>query len=93
MPHGALRAVAELFYGKQTEHTITLAGGWLRRRSHYTTGFLLESLAERVHPRFVVEKSPALSSVPSFYDVHIACSQMRDLSISFDIPEARASRC
>src|SRR5215831_16410513 len=44
MPHGALRAVAELFYGKQTEHTITLAAGWLRRRSHYMTGFLLESL-------------------------------------------------
>ena len=66
MPHGALRAVAELFYGKQTEHTITLAGGWLRRRSHYTTGFLLESLAERVHPRFVVEKSPGTVRRPEF---------------------------
>jgi hypothetical protein len=66
MAHGALRAVAELFYSKQTEHTITLAEAWLRRRSHYTTGFLLESLAERVHPRVVVDKSPSIVRRPEF---------------------------
>ena len=52
--HGALRAVAELFFGEQTEETVKLARGWLRRRTHFTTGYFLEILAERVHPRLVV---------------------------------------
>jgi hypothetical protein len=60
MRHGLLRAVAELEYGEQTEATVNLANGWLRRRLHLTTGALLEELAERVHPRILVEKSPSL---------------------------------
>ena len=36
---------------------IKLARGWLRRRAHFTTGYFLEVLAERVHPRIVVDKS------------------------------------
>ena len=55
--HGALRAVAELFFGAQTEKTIKLARGWLRRRAHFTTGCLLETLAAKVSPRIVVDKS------------------------------------
>src|SRR2546421_6687085 len=58
--HGPLRAVAELIYGEQTQRTITQAQGWLRRRAHYTTGFLLEVLANRVQPRILVEKSPSI---------------------------------
>jgi len=60
MDHGLLRAVAEIYFGAQTEHTITRARGWLRRRAHFTTGFLLEALAERVKPRIPVEKSPSI---------------------------------
>jgi hypothetical protein len=55
--HGTLRAVAQLYFSAQTEATVKLARGWLRRRSHYTTGFLLEKLARQVRPRVVVEKS------------------------------------
>jgi hypothetical protein len=55
--HGALRAVAELFFGGQTEETVRLAKGWLWRRSHFTTGLLLEELAKRIQPRILVEKS------------------------------------
>ena len=55
--HGALRAIAELFFGEQTEESVKLARGWLRRRAHFTTGYFLEVLAERVHPRTVVDKS------------------------------------
>jgi hypothetical protein len=55
--HGALRTVAQLYFGEQTETTVKLAEGWLRRRSHFTTGFLLEVLAKKVHPRILVEKS------------------------------------
>jgi hypothetical protein len=57
MAHGALRAVAQLFFGEQREESVKLARGWLRRRAHFTTGYLLEVLAERVHPRIVVDKS------------------------------------
>ena len=59
--HGALRVVAQLYYGGQTENTIEEASGWLRRRSHLTTGMFLEMLASRVHPRRVVEKSPSIT--------------------------------
>jgi hypothetical protein len=55
--HGTLRAVAQLIFGSQTAHTVEMAKGWLRRRSHFTTGFLLEILARKVHPRVIVEKS------------------------------------
>ena len=60
MDHGLVRAVAQLFFGEQTERTVRLARGSLRRRSHFTTGFLLEVLAERVHPLVLVEKSPSI---------------------------------
>jgi sulfotransferase family protein len=58
--HGLLRAVAELFFGGQTEATVRQASGWLRRRSHFTTGMLMETLAARVHPRIIVDKSPSV---------------------------------
>lgn len=58
MSHGALRAVAELCFGAQTEETISLAAGWLKRRAHFTTGMVLEVLAEQVQPRIPVDKSP-----------------------------------
>jgi hypothetical protein len=55
--HGALRAVAQLFFEEQTVETVKLARGWLRRRTHFTTGYLLETLAAKVAPRIVVDKS------------------------------------
>jgi hypothetical protein len=60
MSHGLLRTVAQLYFGEQTEASSRLANGWLRRRLDFTTGFLLEILAERVHPRILVDKSPSM---------------------------------
>src|SRR6266567_322132 len=57
---GLVRTVAELFFGGQNAWTVKLAGGWLRRRSHFSTGLLMEALSERVHPRVVVDKSPSV---------------------------------
>jgi hypothetical protein len=59
MDHGLVRAVAELFFGGQSETAVSRARGWLRRRAHFTTGLLLETIAERVQPLRVVEKSPS----------------------------------
>src|SRR5262245_52195125 len=56
--HGLIRAVAELYFGEQTEKSVRQAGGWLRRRLHVNTGLLFELLARRVCPRMPVEKSP-----------------------------------
>lgn len=64
MADGLLRAVAQLYYGEQTDHTVGAASGWLRRRSHFTTGLLFEVLAEKVHPLVLVEKSPTLVTNP-----------------------------
>jgi hypothetical protein len=55
--HGTIRAVSQLFFGEQTEATIRRARGWLMRRSHYTTGFLIEMFARKISPRILVEKS------------------------------------
>jgi hypothetical protein len=58
MADGLLRAVAQICYHEQTESTIRSASGWVRRRSLHTSGMLFEELAERVHPRHLVDKSP-----------------------------------
>jgi hypothetical protein len=60
MAHGLLRAVAQLYFGEQTEETVLLARAWLRRRKTFTTGYILEMLAQRAYPRVVVEKSPSI---------------------------------
>jgi hypothetical protein len=59
MDHGLVRTVAELYFGGQTEEAVSRARGWLRRRSHYSTGLLLETIAERLEPLIAVEKSPS----------------------------------
>jgi hypothetical protein len=60
MSHGLLRSIAELIYGEQSEANIQRAWGWLRRRNHCTTGYILELLAERVGSKLLVEKSPSV---------------------------------
>jgi hypothetical protein len=59
MEHGLLRAVAELCYNEQTEQGVLEARGWLQRRSHITTGLLMEELAELIAPRALIERSPS----------------------------------
>lgn len=64
MDHGLLRAIAEVYFGGQTQNTIIRARGWLRRRSHFSTGYLLEKMSERLHPKHLVDKSPSLVYYP-----------------------------
>lgn len=60
MAHGMLRAVAQVHFGEQTEETVRMARGWLWRRASFTTGLVLESLALKVRPLILVEKSPSI---------------------------------
>jgi hypothetical protein len=60
MDQGLTRTVAEVYFGEQTDYTISRARGWLRRRAHFTTGLLLEVLAETLNPLIPVEKSPSI---------------------------------
>ncbi len=64
MADGLLRAVAEVFFGCQSDTTIQIARGWLRRRASWTTGLVLEAIAAQVAPRTVVEKSPGVVYSP-----------------------------
>lgn len=66
MDHGLARTVADLYFGEQTDDTIVRARGWLRRRAHFTTGFLLEVLAQRLSPLIPIEKSPSIVSRREF---------------------------
>lgn len=59
MADGLLRAVAQLYFGDQTELSIRRARRWLRLRSDLTTDIIFKVLAERVFPRAVVDKSPS----------------------------------
>ncbi len=59
MADGLLRVVAELRFGGQTEYAVECARGWLRRRAHWTSGYLIETLSSLVSPRILVEKSPS----------------------------------
>ena len=60
MDHGLIRVVAQLFFGEQTEASVSRAAGWLWRRAHCTTGLIVEELANKVHPRILVDKSPSI---------------------------------
>jgi hypothetical protein len=60
MDHGLVRTIAELYFGGQSDMTASRARGWLQRRSHFTTGLLLETIMERLKPLIVVEKSPSI---------------------------------
>jgi len=66
MAHGLLRAIAQLYYGEQTEETVLLARAWLRRRTTFTTAYVLEMLATKVSPRILIEKSPSIVFNPSY---------------------------
>jgi hypothetical protein len=59
MDHGLRRVVAELFFGGQTEITVSRATGWLHRRGHFTTGLIFEEVTKKVYPRIPVDKSPS----------------------------------
>src|SRR5215469_6536279 len=58
--HGLLRAVAQICFSEQTDHSVRLAAEWIRQRLNFTTGSILEALADRVHPLLLVEKSSGL---------------------------------
>jgi hypothetical protein len=65
MQDGLLRAVAQIYFGEQTERAVEEASAWLKRRMHFTTGFLLEQLAERIQPSVIVERSASLMTQPA----------------------------
>lgn len=60
MADGLVRAVAQLYFARQTDNTVARACGWLARRAHFSTGLLFETLGRRVFPLGLVEKSPSL---------------------------------
>lgn len=60
MSHGLLRAVAQICFKRQTEHSVTMAAAWLRRRSCYTSGMVFEELAREVYPSVLIDKSPSM---------------------------------
>lgn len=60
MADGLLRAVGQLCFEEQTERSVKLAAGWLRRRSSFTSGMIFEELALEMYPSILVDKSPSV---------------------------------
>lgn len=59
MEHGLFRVVAQVYAGEQTDPAIRWASEWLKQKSEFTTGAILELVAEKLRPRMLVEKSPS----------------------------------
>jgi hypothetical protein len=57
--HGLLRAVAEIYAGEQTMHSVRMAEHWCQARQHLGTGAVYRELVETIDPLVTVEKSPA----------------------------------
>ena len=68
MDHGLLRVIAQLFFGAQTEATIRQAKGWVRRRAHFSTGLILETLAEAASPLNLIYTSSSIATSVEFLD-------------------------
>jgi len=56
--HGLLRVIAQVFGGRQTVQTISLARKWLETRANATCVSVLRTLGEKLAPRVLVDKSP-----------------------------------
>jgi hypothetical protein len=59
MTDGLLRTIAQIVFEEQSTLAVERARSWLRRRSDWTTGFLIEEIADFVSPARLVEKSPS----------------------------------
>ena len=59
--HGLMRVVGAVVFRRSNRGTTSRrAAGWLQRRAHFTTGMVIEELAECVRPRILVDKSPSI---------------------------------
>ena len=58
---GLLRCIAELFFDDQTDRSIRQAEAWLKRRLSFTTAYVFELIGERVAPRTLIDKTPAMA--------------------------------
>lgn len=56
---GLVRAIAEIFFGTQNEFTVGCARAWLRQRLDWNIGMVIAVLAQKLHPKIIVEKSPS----------------------------------
>jgi hypothetical protein len=59
MRAGVLRVLAELHHGEQNEDTVSEAEAWLIEHADWPLSHVLSHIAELVHPRRCVDKSPA----------------------------------
>jgi len=57
---GLSRAVAQILFDRQTDHTISCARQWLRYTPQ-STGDVVRVLAEKVSPRILTEKTPQVT--------------------------------
>ncbi len=63
---GLLRSVAQLYFGDQTDATVDQAKAWLAQRRHMGTGEMFRTIARKVAPQVLVEKSIATVWRPLF---------------------------
>ncbi len=57
--HGLLRAVAEIYAGEQTMHSVRMAEHWCAAREHHSVASVYQELVAKIDPLVAVEKSPA----------------------------------
>ncbi|HUY85802.1 MAG TPA: sulfotransferase [Acidimicrobiales bacterium] len=55
---GAVRSVAQLFFGSQSQGDVDRAWGWVRENRDMSTAEFFDRLLEKVSPKVGIEKSP-----------------------------------
>lgn len=65
MRHGILRAVAEIFFGEQSDEAIAGAEHWCARRQDWPVGAVFDDLRRAVAPLRLLEKSPDYTIRPA----------------------------
>ncbi len=59
---GAVRSVAELIFGGQSQESVDLAWSWVRENRDMSTAEFFDRLLEKVSPKIGIEKSPDTSA-------------------------------
>lgn len=60
MADGLLRAIAQLYFGRQDADTVRMARKWVQARSDLSTFEIFRLLSAKVYPAIMIDKSPSM---------------------------------
>ena len=90
--HGLLRAVAEIYAGEQTLHSVRMAEHWCAARQQRSVASVYQELVDKVDPLMIVEKSPAYTVEPRRLRADFLHRAVESLQLNASVFLGRAER-